>query len=119
MIPKAAIIVNAGNFGNNNIVSQQQQQSNNNNLNVTAPTSFNPSHTLAPLVAAAMAATPVTIKQEMINETSTSEPITTTNNNGSSSSQSSQMNVTTTTATTVLRHMARQQYVQIQYPQQL
>lgn len=38
-----------------------------------APTSFNPSHTLAPLVAAAMAATPVTIDGET-NHT-TSEPI--------------------------------------------
>ena len=64
-----------------------------------------------------MAATPVTIKQEMINEQSTSEPITTTNtNNNSNTVQSSSV---TTTATTVLRHLARQQYVQIQYPQQM
>ncbi|OTF78367.1 hypothetical protein BLA29_005960 [Euroglyphus maynei] len=128
ILPKTAIIVNTGSFGNN-IVNQQlpndsilskQQSTVVNNLNVTAPASFNPSHTLAPLVAAAMAATPVTIKQEMTNETATSEPITTTNTNNGNNAQSSQMNVTVTTnATTVLRHLARQQYVQIQYPQQI
>lgn len=44
-------------------VIKSSGNSNGTNLNVIGPT-FNPSHSLAPLVAAAMAASPVTIKQE-------------------------------------------------------
>lgn len=71
-----AIIINTGGVVNytsspsSNAVDTSTKDSS--NMGVVAPT-FNPSHTLAPLVAAAMAATPVTIKQETSH--STSEPI--------------------------------------------
>ncbi|UXI18870.1 hypothetical protein NH340_JMT04813 [Sarcoptes scabiei] len=67
IIPKTIIINTADNGlavnSNMESVIKSSGNSNGTNLNVIGPT-FNPSHSLAPLVAAAMAASPVTIKQE-------------------------------------------------------
>lgn len=77
------------------------------NLNIVTPVVFNPTHTLAPLVAAAMAATPVTTRQE-----GGAELLTTPSNQPTGLFSSSGSTVGTISNTNsfadVLRHLARQ-----------
>lgn len=68
-------------------------------VTVAPPVVFNPSHTLAPLVAAAMAATPVTTKQQEVVKCNESIVVNT---------------PTANSFADVLRHLARQQSINMQ-----